>query len=497
MVFNSFEFFAFLALLMLIYGFINAKWRWQLLLLFSMAFFASFGIKGLAFLLFTTASTFFCTLGMSKSERNGRKKYKKALLAIGLLSNFGILAVLKYFNFFASSAASLAGKSFEPLQMIIPLGISFYTFQMMGYMIDVYNGIIEPQQNFFKLLLFASYFPQMIDGPISRYADIAPMLYQPKDIEYERCRDALILFAWGLFKKICVADNIKVYVDLIFNNYQEYKGILILSGGIAYAIYLYADFSGCIDMVRGMSSYFGIELKNNFERPYFATSVEDFWRKWHITLSSWFRDYLFYPLQRASWLRKIGQRLKEKGHKKAARAIPTVIATLIVWITTGLWHGANMTFIIWGLYYGAFMTIGVSKNVFLKKKHAVNKFLRILSTFFVVCIGYIIFNSANLSDAWRMIVNMLDFTQLIQVSKILQVGVSFYKQVGAIVYFAITILSTCILFLHDILEECGIDILTWIKRRNIVIKYILSVLTVMLLLFMMNRSSGDFTYMQF
>ena len=372
MIFNSFEFFFFFAITAILFGIVKQQHRQWVLLIFSVGFFLSFGIKGLFYLLFTTATTFFCAIAIeklasNKNQNQATKLHKNIVLALGLVLNLGILVAVKYFNFLFGGIVGLFNGSFNAISFFIPLGISFYTFQMMGYLIDVYRQMAVAQKNFFRMLLFAGYFPQMIDGPISRYGDICDSLYSPPPIEYTRCRNALVLFTWGLFKKICVADNLKFYVDIIFKNYDSYHGIMILSGAVAYAIYLYADFGGCIDMARGISAYFGINLKNNFERPYFSTSVEEFWRRWHITLSTWFRDYLFYPLQRTTCFKNLGKKLKNKGYKKAAKAIPAILALLVVWLTTGLWHGANLTYVAWGLYYGMFMVFGVLWNTYRKK----------------------------------------------------------------------------------------------------------------------------------
>lgn len=509
MLFNSFEFFFFFAISGFLYGVVKQQYRWYVLLFFSLAFFLSFGVSGIFFLLFTTATTFFGALIIEKigaSESKHSKIKKRFVLSLSLILNIGILFTVKYFNFLFGGIVNLFGGTFTAIQFIVPLGISFYTFQLVGYLLDVYWGIAVAQKNFLRMLLFSSYFPQMLNGPISRYNDISNSLYNPPAIEYTRCRNGLILFAWGLFKKICIADNLKYYVDIIFQNYTEYHGLLILSGAVAYAIYLYADFGGCIDMARGISAYFGVDIKKNFERPYFATSVEEFWRRWHITLSTWFRDYLFYPLQRTNALKKLNKNLKNKGFKKAAKALPAIISLFVVWLTTGLWHGANLTYIAWGLYYGLFMILSVLLNTYRKKSQPkdstkpiskIKVALNMLKTFLIVCIGYILFNAPTIQDAANMLMNLFDFSQFIEPTQIYIVGVSFYKNVGSVVYFTVTVVSTLILITNDVLEAKGCNIAVWLNKRSKLFKYILSILFVLLLLFMMSRSSGDFTYMQF
>ncbi len=503
MVFNSFQFFGFFACLIILYGFLKEKQRFFALLAFSIAFFFSFGsFWAFFYILFTALSSYLCTLGMEKEGTS--EKRRKVLLILCLLSNFGILCVVKYFNFFAGSVSSFFNRDYSDVSFIIPVGISFYTFQMMGYTIDVYRKITVPERNFLKLFLFASYFPQMIDGPISRYNDVSEKLFHPAPIEYERCRDALILFAWGLFKKICVADNLKILVDLVFGDFSDGHGIIIMAGAVGYAIYIYADFSGCIDMARGISSFFGVELKNNFERPYFAASVEEFWRKWHITLSLWFRDYLFYPLLRSNGLTGIGRAFKKKGFKKASKAIPTIIALLVVWLTTGLWHGASLTFVVWGLYYGSFMILGVLRDTLFKKrtkseeeKKSFSHFLKVLITFVIVSFGYILFNASTFEQAVSMFENLFDLRHFIEPGRIFSLGVSFFKRVGGGTYLTVTVSSVIVMVLYDLARELGADPLNWIKRRLWIVKYVFSVGVMFLLLFLMNRSAGDCTYMRF
>lgn len=499
MPFNSVAFWLFFIITAVLFGFIKREYRWYLLLAASLVFFAWALPVGLVYIIATTLTTFFAALYVAKPDKTAKKR--KAMLWAALVFNFGILFMLKYFNFFALGIANAAGGEFTAIKFLVPIGISFYTFQTMGYLMDVYNGIAEPQKNYLKLLLFTAYFPQLIDGPISRYNDIKDALYSPPDVEYERGKDALVLFAWGLFKKICVADSLIVYANLVYGNYSAYHGILIFSGAVAYALYIYADFSGCIDMARGISMYFGIDLKDNFRRPFFADSVEDFWRRWHITLSEWFRDYLFYPLLRTNAASKIGKHFRTKKKKKAAKIVPTVIALLIVWFTTGLWHGANMTYIVYGLYYGVFMIAGViMANCLPKKKKEKSAFVKTLNvvlTFVLVCISFIIFNSESISAAFGMIANMFNVRHIFEPHQISTVVHSFISSLGGKMYFGIAMASTLFLILRDALLEFGVSLREYARKCPRWIKYIGSVVIVLFLLFMMNRTAGDFAYMKF
>ena len=486
MIFNSYLFFAFFGILAIVFPFISQHRRWILLLLASLFFSAWASPKGLCFLLFSGLVTYFCTVLMEK-----QRSQAKLILFLDILINLGLLLATKYLNFF------LGLFSDRHFSLFVPLGISFYTFMIIGYAIDVYRELIPAQHHFGKLLLFTCWFPQMLTGPISRYSEISEALWEPPAPEYARCREALVLFAWGLFKKCCVADGLSVYVDLIYGNYSAWHGLLAFSGAVAYAFFLYADFSGCIDMARGVSLYFGVRLPENFHLPYFADSVEDFWRRWHMTLSSWFRDYLFYPLMRTRLLSGMSKALRKKGYKKASRILPVSLALLVVWTFTGLWHGANGTFLLWGLYFGCLMILSNILNVVRKaRKPSRHRWLSILLTFILVCFGYVFFNSDSIRAAWGMVHSIFSGS-ILDWQALKTLGIMFYKNTGGSVYFGITLVSSLLLLLHDVLEYSGVPVFSRIQKWNRPLRYLLSGLAILLLLFMLNRSHTDFTYMQF
>lgn len=498
MLFNSFNFFFFFAVLGLLFDIIKKEQRWLLLLGASVIFILYTAPQSIFYFCATCLITYICTRVIDDLDRS-KEDYKRCaevLITIDIVINIGILFLTKYLGFFEEIFCGLLRREYRPISLIVPLGISFYTFMMVGYAIDVYRKDCQAQRNILKLFLFATYFPQLVNGPISRYGDISESLFNPPDIEYTRCRDALVLFAWGLFKKVCVADNVLPYVNMIYNDYSNYYGLIAFSGAVAYALFIYADFSGCIDMARGVSRYLGIELKANFEYPYFSTSVEEFWRRWHITLGTWYRDYLFYPILKSSPMINLNRKLRGVGLKKFSAILPTSVALLIVWLFTGLWHGARTTYIVWGLYYGVLIILSSVFRVFKNRKKEHIKPIKILCTFVLVCFGYIIFNSTSLYNAFAMIrnvfsLNILDFGEL----KVL--GISYYKQVGASIYFGITVISCVLLVLVDYLSFKGKRIYNWILAKNRITKYVICVVFVFILFFMINRSSGDFTYMQF
>ena len=322
MLFTSYEFIVFVLVLFVIYYIVPKKIQWMLLLLGSYVFYSYAGIQYLAYIIATTITTYFAgrkiaqlqTVGaeyikankaeMSREERKAykarNKKIQRRLLIICMLFNFGILAVLKYSDFTIlniNSVFDLLGieRNIPVLGFVLPLGISFYTFQTMGYIIDVYREKYAPEKNIFKLGLFISFFPQLIQGPISRFDDLKESLFEKHSFEAKKISFGMQRILWGYFKKLVVADRLLVAVNTIVRNPEEYQGVYVLVGMFFYAIQLYADFTGGIDIAIGVAEIFGVRLKENFERPYFSKSITEYWRRWHITLGTWFKDYMFFP----------------------------------------------------------------------------------------------------------------------------------------------------------------------------------------------------------
>lgn len=376
MLFTTYSFILFLAVLVILYYMIPKKFRWMLLLFASLSFYAFSGPGYLLLILATALTTYITGLKLDALQRTSsryikdkkeelsreeRKAYKAGMkrrqrrwLVLCMLINFGILAVLKYSDFTIININTLfdvfkVGKKLPLLGFVLPLGISFYTFQTMGYIIDVYREKYPCERNFLRLSLFISFFPQLIQGPISRFDDLKEALYTGNDYRAGNISYGLQRMLWGYFKKLVIADRLFVAVSTIIGNPGQYQGIFVVCGMFLYAIELYADFTGGIDIALGAAQLFGIKLKENFERPYFSKSITEYWRRWHITLGTWFKDYMFYPIS----VSKPMLNLSKKGRKVLGDAlgkrIPVYIATLVVWFTTGIWHGAAWNFIVWGL----------------------------------------------------------------------------------------------------------------------------------------------------
>lgn len=375
MLFTSYTFILFLMILFILYYLIPKKFQWMLLLAGSFVFYCYSGWDNAAFMVVTILATWFFSRKIGQLHRQqeaylkenkallskeDKKAYKdqvkarqKRLLLLCLGIDLGILAVLKYTNFAISNVNSLlrlfqAGElSF--LDLMLPMGISFYTFQTVGYLTDVYRGKYEPQQNLGKLALFVSFFPQLIQGPISRYDDLSQTLYAGHAFDGRSISFGLQRILWGFFKKLVIADRILVAVKTITQDPEQYQGIFVLVGMLFYAVQLYADFTGGIDITIGIAQVFGIKLQENFQRPFFSKSITEYWRRWHITMGTWFRDYVFYPISISTPMLNLSKSSRAKLGEKIGKRVPVYLSSITVWFATGIWHGASWNFIVWGL----------------------------------------------------------------------------------------------------------------------------------------------------
>ncbi|MBE7006602.1 MAG: MBOAT family protein [Ruminococcaceae bacterium] len=440
MIFTSFAFLAFFAVTAALYFLLPARFRWMALLACSMYFYICAGFRYVFYLLFTAASIYLAGvliarqtektdrwLKETKPDKDARKLAKqktqrknRAVLALCVCVNLGILAVIKYLNFGSNLLSVFLGKfgvALTPLHLsfALPLGISFYTFQSIGYLTDVYRGVCEAQRNPLKLLLFLSFFPCVLQGPINRYNDLAPRLYAGNSFSYDRMTRGAQRMLWGFFEKLVIADRLNTVVSAVFGNSADYNGAQLWIVVILYAFQIYADFQGYMDIACGAAEVLGIPIAENFDSPYLSSSVPEFWRRWHITLGSWFRDYVYYPIMRSGWFSSIRRRTKGRPTAKAADRLMTVFALFAVWGLTGLWHGAKTTYIAWGLYYGLLISLStllsplfdriVSKTG-LDRDRPSYRLAQILKTFFTVCVGYVFFRADSLHHARDILTQM-------------------------------------------------------------------------------------------
>ena len=437
----SFQFLAFVIILLCLYFTVPKKLQWVVLLIANFIFYALNGVRLIIYIVFTIITTYFAALcvedanlkvklqikreGITSEEKKAIKqegnREKRMLCTVALVCNFGLWIVLKYSVFFLGSFNQLlqwTGLSWGfPLpSFLLPLGISFYTFQAMGYLIDIYRGKYSAERNVLKFALFLSFFPHIVQGPFSRFNELGATLFEQHKFSYDRLCEGCRRILWGCFKKLLVADKIGIAVNEIFANYTSYSGVYIFAVAIFYGIQIYADFSGYMDIVCGVSHIMGIELAENFRQPYFAKSIEDFWRRWHITLGRWFRDYLFYPISMGKFAQRLGRRSREKLGAYVGKLIPSYFALIFVWTSTGLWHGANWTYLIWG-FLNLFVIIlsmqlePVYSKVKVKLHIAENSrgwnVVMIARTFVLVCLFRFFSRASSVDEAVYMYKNML------------------------------------------------------------------------------------------
>ena len=409
MLFNSIEFAIFLPIVFLLYWFVFdrfiSKSKWQLRLQNAFVVVASYVFYGWwdwRFLLLI-AFTSFCSWGsgilIGKADS---KKKAKTWMWINIVLNLGILALFKYYDFFVSEFAELFHISTEGLllKVILPVGISFYTFQALSYSIDVYRGKIEPTKDIVAFFAFISFFPQLVAGPIERATNLLPQFLKKREFNYDNAVDGMRQILWGLFKKMVVADNCAVYVDQVFSTYTEQSGSTLLLAAIFFTFQIYGDFSGYSDIAIGTAKLFGVKLMRNFNVPYFSRDIAEFWRRWHISLTTWFRDYVYIPL----------------GGSRVSKA-KVVRNTFIIFLVSGFWHGANWTFIAWGAYHAILFLplILTGKNRKYTNQVAEGRWLpslkevgQMLLTFFLAVIGWIIFRAETIGQAWGFICGIFD-----------------------------------------------------------------------------------------
>ncbi len=386
MLFNSVHFLLFLPVVLIIYYLTARSKRWILLLLASYYFYASWRIEYLVLILFSTVLDYWCALEMGK--RND-KQARRPFLVLSLLTNLGLLGFFKYYEFANQSLTdlfevfSLNYKYYRFEDLLLPVGISFYTFQTLSYSIEVYRGQQRPEKHLGIFALYVSFFPQLVAGPIERFASLGEQLKKKVDFSWSNLRAGLQLMLYGLFVKICIADNMASLVDPFFEDPGKYSSLSAWTATGAYAFQIYCDFFGYSTIALGVARMLGIEIMDNFKTPYLSLSVTEFWRRWHISLSTWFRDYLYIPLG---------------GNRKNATI--WVRNILIVFLISGLWHGANWTFVAWGAIHAL---LYLSERAFGSiKPGAALKFLMWLKTFIVVLLAWVFFRAVDFSNAMEV-----------------------------------------------------------------------------------------------
>lgn len=438
-----------------------------------------------------------------KALKERAKRRKKWVAASVLFINFGILAALKYRNFAVENVNILFGTDFAAARLLLPLGISFYTFQSMGYLIDVYRGKYAPDHNFFRFALFVSFFPQILQGPIGRYDRLSSQLFGRRSFSLTRIEQGLQLMMWGYFKKIVIADRAAVVVNEVFGNYQSYSGLVVIAGVLCYSIQLYGDFSGGMDVVMGASECFGISLDPNFKRPYFARSISDFWHRWHITLGAWMKDYVFYSFSLSKGMNRFGKYCKRHFGKHISRVLPVCIANLLVFFLVGVWHGPAWKFIVYGLYNGVIIAASsllapiYQKGAKALRIPAQSRFwtaVQILRTFLLVNISWYFDMAESLGAALSMMKNTVTgFTgSALSDGSLLRLGLD-QKD-----YLALA-LSCGVLFIVSLLEENHVEIRSSLAAKPLAVRWCLYLLLLFSIpmLGQITLTGGGFIYAQF
>ncbi len=408
MLFSSMTFiYVFLPIVVLLYLVTKKELHNPILLAASIIFYAWGEPKYLAIMLLTIIINYFGAIGLDKF-----KNHKKWVLILTILGNLGFLIYFKYFNFIIDNINSICHANISALDVIMPIGISFYTFQAMSYLIDVYREEVKPQKDIYKLALYICLFPQLVAGPIVKYHDVEEQI-SDREVNFEKVNIGVKRFIIGLAKKVLIANTLAVVVDNIFvQDPHNFSHLIAWLGAISYAFQLYFDFSGYSDMAIGLGLIFGFKFLENFNYPFISKSISEYWRRWHISLSTWFRDYLFYPITRALTSSKFAAKLFDKIGRKKTSAILSFLALAPTWALIGLWHGAEWTFIAHGLYNGFFIFIESVTKWHKEGKTKLVRFIQHSYMLIVALIAFVIFRSKTIKYAWDYVMNMFGLLHL-------------------------------------------------------------------------------------
>lgn len=525
----SVSFLVFIVCLCLAYFLAPKRFQWWVLLAFSLGFYCLGGWGALPFLLITALSVWFTACYMqkdaeaekaelkakkaelSKEEKSaikakGKAKRRRALV-LCLLLNLGILCAFKYVHFLLAQADAVArlfgGQVTDSIRWLVPLGISFYTFQTVGYLCDVYWGKVQAERNFYKVLLFTSFFPQITQGPISAWSELSGQLFAPHDPDPDSLSLGLQRMFWGFFKKMVVANITAGYVENVFANYSSYTGVAVFLGALCYAVQIYADFSGYMDIMCGLCQMLGIRLTENFERPYFSKSIAEYWRRWHMSLGTWFKNYVYYPVAMAKWNQKLGRSAKKRLGKAFGSYLPATLALVVTWLATGLWHGASWSYIAWGGVNGLFIIFSMwMEGPYAKWKKALRiredawlwRAFQVCRTFLLVTFIKVLPEVGTLRDGlglWKRI-----FTEH-----------SLPRSLGALLPFvdtyrnlAAVLLGVALMLLVSLLQRKG-SVRAWMRRH---VPYLLRICVFVILFFLIiyfgvpaSGGLGGFMYAEF
>lgn len=529
----SLAFFLFVTATVLLYYLVPKKYRWAVLLAASWVFYWVNGKLLVLVLLGVSLVTWLIGLWIQRindrsaaflkergkelprEERRARKEAAKRVarrvLTLGILADLAVLLFLKYFNFFGSNLNLLLrkfGVEGEPvphLNLLLPLGISFYTLQAISYMTDVFRGKVRADRNPVKFLLFMSFFPQIVQGPIPRYGQLAQQLYEGHGFEYKRLCHGAQLMLWGVLKKLVIAERLAIPVATVFGNYTEYAGPINFFAVALYGLQVYADFSGGMDIARGVAQMVGVELEQNFAQPYFSASIEDFWRRWHITMGHWMRDYVFYPLSLSKAFTNLSRKSRKLLGQFMGKRLPSFLAMFIVYFLVGFWHGSSWKYVAFGLWNGVIIMLGILlENVYrisrekcgIREESFGWRVFRRVRTFVIVSFGRFFSGAGSLSAAVLLFRNTFRTRNVTFLTNgtLLKLGLETSDWI-------VLIFSVLTLFAVDLAHEKKIEIRAGIDRQSLVFRwivYIAAVLIVLILgLYGPAYNAASFIYEQF
>ncbi|MBR1495682.1 MAG: MBOAT family protein [Acidaminococcaceae bacterium] len=443
-------------------------------MLSSYYFYMCWNVKYVLLIATATVVSYFCAIAIEETEKSFRKKL---FLGAAVTVSLGILFVFKYFNFAMSTLSSLF--SFNPvyLKFLLPVGISFYTFQSLSYVIDVYKGTQKAERNLAVYATFVSFFPQLVAGPIERTANLLPQIKKASSFDYNNGCQGILLIVWGMYKKVVIADNLAVWVDKVYGNVTAFHGFSLLVATIFFSLQIYCDFSGYTDIARGSAKLFNIDLMENFRCPYFSSGIKDFWNRWHISLSTWFRDYVYIPL----------------GGNRCSK-LRNYFNVIVTFLVSGLWHGADWTFVLWGGMHGAAQVL---ENILGIKKY--NKgngiwLVRVLLTFSFVVLAWVFFRAANIQDAVYVFKNMFIGALHFKIYFV----TDGYKALGikGNEIWKIFVLYLLPLIAYDYISLSN-NIFTFFKRQSTSFRYASLFASIMLILLFGYFGQSSFVYFQF
>lgn len=494
MLFNSQEYLIFFPIVVLIYYWIPKRVKRLWLLICSYYFYMCWNAKYAFLLLFSTAVTYASGYFMEQVKQTKwnvprKTKYKKLIVILSFIINLSILFYFKYVNF----AFKLISRAFllfhvelniPTFDILLPVGISFYTFQALSYTMDVYRNEIRAEKNFFQYALFVSFFPQLVAGPIERSKNLLQQLSEPKKFSYGSTRTGLLLMLWGYFLKVVISDRCAVLVNQVYGNYGSYRGFQLILASVFFAIQIYCDFMGYSIIAKGAAKILGYELMDNFIQPYLSSSIKDFWRRWHISLSTWLRDYLYIPL----------------GGNRTSK-IMKYRNLMITFLVSGLWHGANMTFVLWGGIHGFYQIaeeILAPPFLCLCDKFRINrqtfswKLMEILTNFILVDIAWVFFRADSIQAAIEILKRSADLSNigLILNGGLFNLGLNERNMM-------ILTVGLIVLLIGGIMKEQGINVLNWVSQQIFVFRYVLYWSAVVLIMFSLDITGQEFIYFQF